>query len=62
MYNVTNHAEYAIPGGNGNGSTNALNTPSGFGRSAATPNVSNGNVVAGSGDARRYQFGLRLTF
>jgi TonB dependent receptor len=62
IYNVTNHPEYAIPGGNGNGSTNVINTPSGFGRSAATPNVSNGNVVAGSGDARRYQFGLRITF
>ncbi len=62
VYNVTNHPEFAIPGGNGNGSTNSLTQPSGFGRSIATPNVSNGNVVAGSGDARRYQFGLRLTF
>jgi Carboxypeptidase regulatory-like domain len=62
MYNVTNHPEFAIPGGNGNGSTNSLTQPSGFGRSIATPNVSNGNVVAGSGDARRYQFGLKFLF
>ncbi len=62
IFNITNHPEYAIPGGNGNGSTNAINTPSAFGASVATPNVSNGNVVAGSGDARRYQFGLRITF
>jgi Carboxypeptidase regulatory-like domain len=62
VYNVTNRPEFAIPGGNGNGSTNSLTQPSGFGRSIATPNVSNGNVVAGSGDARRYQFGLKLIF
>ncbi len=62
MYNVTNTPHFAIPGGNGNTSANDLTTPSGFGASAATPNVSNGNVVGGSGDARRYQFGLKLTF
>jgi hypothetical protein len=62
VYNLTNRPEFAIPGGNGNGSTNSLTQPSGFGRSIATPNVSNNNVVAGSGDARRYQFGLKLTF
>ncbi len=62
MYNVTNHPEFAIPGGNGNTSTNSLASPSDFGRSKATPNVEKGNVVAGSGDARRYQFGLKLTF
>jgi carboxypeptidase family protein len=62
MYNVTNHPEFAIPGGNGNGSINRVDQPSGFGRSLATPNVSNGNVVAGSGDARRYQFGLKFIF
>jgi hypothetical protein len=62
MYNVTNTAHFAIPGGNGNTSTNDLTTPANFGRSVATPNVSNGNVVGGSGDARRYQFGLKLTF
>jgi hypothetical protein len=62
MYNVTNTPHFAIPGGNGNTSANDLTTPSGFGRSVATPNVSNGNVVGGSGDARRYQFGLKLTF
>ena len=33
IFNVTNHPEYAIPGGYGNGSTNAIQTPSGFGRS-----------------------------
>ena len=62
IFNLTNHPEYAIPGGYGNGASNAIQTPSGFGRSTATPNVSNGNVVQGSGDARRYQFGLKLTF
>ena len=62
IFNLTNRPEYAIPGGYGNGSTNAIQTPSGFGRSTSTPNVSNGNVVQGAGDARRYQFGLKLTF
>ena len=62
IFNLTNHPEYAVPGGYGNGSTNAIQTPSGFGRSTSTPNVSNGNVVQGAGDARRYQFGLKLTF
>jgi len=62
LYNLTNHPEFAIPGGNGNGSSNSLAQPQTFGRSIATPNVSNGNVVQGSGDARRYQFGLRFTF
>jgi len=62
IFNLTNHPEYAVPGGYGNGSTNAIQTPSGFGKSASTPNVSNGNVVQGAGDARRYQFGLKLTF
>jgi hypothetical protein len=62
MYNATNTPHFAIPGGNGNTSTNDLATPTNFGRSQATPNVSNGNVVGGSGDARRYQFGLKLTF
>jgi hypothetical protein len=62
MYNVTNTPHFAIPGGNGNTSTNSLTTPSAFGASVATPNVSNGNVVGGSGDARRYQFGLKLKF
>ncbi len=62
IFNLTNHPEYAVPGGYGNGATNAIQTPSGFGRSTSTPNVSNGNVVQGAGDARRYQFGLRFTF
>lgn len=62
LYNLTNHPEFAIPGGNGNGSSNSLAQPQNFGRSPGTPNVSNGNVVQGSGDARRYQFGLRFTF
>jgi len=62
LYNLTNHPEFAIPGGNGNGSSNSLAQPQNFGRSLGTPNVSNGNVVQGSGDARRYQFGLRFTF
>jgi hypothetical protein len=62
MYNVTNTPHFAIPGGNGNTSANDLTAPGSFGRSAATPNVANGNVVGGSGDARRYQFGLKLIF
>jgi len=62
MYNATNTPHFAIPGGNGNTSANDLLTPSGFGASAATPNVSNGNVVGGSGDARRYQLGLKFKF
>jgi len=62
MYNATNVPHFAIPGGNGNTSANDLLTPSAFGASTATPNVSNGNVVGGSGDARRYQFGLKLKF
>jgi hypothetical protein len=45
IFNVTNHPECAIPGGNGNTSTNAVNSPGQFGLSTATPNVSNGNVV-----------------
>jgi hypothetical protein len=62
MYNVTNTPQFAIPGGNGNTSANSLTAPGDFGRSTATPNVEKGNVVGGSGDARRYQFGLKLTF
>ena len=62
VFNLMNKAEYAIPGGYGNGSNNAVQTPSGFGLSAATPNVANGNVIQGAGDARRLQFGLKLTF
>jgi Carboxypeptidase regulatory-like domain len=62
MYNVTNTPEFQVPGGNGNTSSNSLTTPASFGKSTATPNVGKGNVVGGSGDARRYQFGLKLTF
>ena len=50
------------PADTGTAATNAIQTPSGFGRSASTPNVSNGNVIQGAGDARRYQFGLKFTF
>jgi hypothetical protein len=62
MYNVTNTPQFQVPGGNGNTSANSLTTPAAFGKSTATPNVGKGNVVGGSGDARRYQFGLKLTF
>ena len=55
MYNVTNSPQFASPAAN-------LVSPATFGASAATPNVANGNVVQGTGDARRYQFGLHLTF
>jgi hypothetical protein len=58
MYNVTNTPQYANPSGSGASLTN----PGVFGTSAATPNVANGNVVQGTGDARRYQFGLKFTF
>ena len=58
MYNVTNTPQYATPSGTGASLTN----PGVFGTSAATPNVANGNVVQGTGDARRYQFGLKFTF
>jgi hypothetical protein len=58
IYNVLNQPQFASPTGN-----NVLFTqPSVFGSSPATPNVSNGNVVGGTGDARRYQFGLKLIF
>lgn len=58
MYNVTNSPQFATPSGN----NSSLIQPSLFGSAGATPNVSNGNVVGGTGDARRYQFGLKLTF
>jgi len=57
MYNVTNTPQFATPSATGN-----LMAPSSFGTSTATPNVANGNVVQGTGDARRYQFGLKFVF
>jgi hypothetical protein len=58
MYNVTNSPQYASPSGSGA----SLTSPGVFGTSSATPNVANGNVVQGSGGARRFQFGLKFTF
>jgi len=58
MYNVTNTPQFASPSGSGASLTN----PGVFGTSAATPNVANGNVVQGTGEARRYQFGLKFIF
>jgi hypothetical protein len=57
MYNVTNTPQFSTPSATGN-----LMAPSSFGTSTATPNVANGNVVQGTGDARRYQFGLKFVF
>jgi hypothetical protein len=58
MYNVTNSPQFASP----SGVNISPASPALFGSSGATPNVSNGNVVQGTGDARRYQFGLHLNF
>jgi hypothetical protein len=55
MYNVTNSPQFASP-------ATDLTKPATFGASGSTPNVANGNVVQGTGEARRYQFGLKLTF
>ena len=58
LYNVTNTPQFASPTASGA----ALTSPGVFGTSSATPNVANGNVVQGTGEARRYQFGLKFMF
>ena len=55
MYNFTNSPQFSGVG------VSPVN-PATFGQASATPNVNNGNVVQGTGDARRYQFGLHFTF
>lgn len=54
-YNVLNTIQYATP------NTNPA-TPSTFGAASGTPNIIANSPIIGSGDARRFQLGLKFTF
>ena len=55
LYNVLNMTQYATP-------TATLSTPSTFGQSQATPDVSASSTIVGTGGPRKIQFGLKLLF
>ncbi len=55
VFNVFNRTQYASAGIN-------LGAPSAFGLATATPDVTSGNAVVGSGGPREAQLALRLTF
>jgi len=54
-YNLLNSVQYATP------NTNPA-TPSTFGAASGTPNIIANSPIIGSGDARRFQLGLKFTF
>ncbi len=54
-FNVFNSTEYAVPTAN-------LGAPATFGKISATPDVSKGNPLVGSGGPRAIQLALRLSF
>jgi hypothetical protein len=55
VFNVFNRTQYASVGTN-------LGAPSAFGLATATPDVTSGNAVVGSGGPREAQMALRITF
>lgn len=55
LYNVTNSTKYATP-------TATLSTPSTFGQSQATPDVSASSTIVGTGGPRKIQLGLKFLF
>ena len=63
MFNVLNVTHYGNPQFNGAGGNTPFGTPTAFGASAATPDVSNNNPALGSGGPREFQAccGFRLS-
>jgi Carboxypeptidase regulatory-like domain/TonB dependent receptor len=67
FFNLLNHPLISNPYGastnyGGSGTQNDMGTPSIFGCGCATPDVSAGNPLIGSGASRDIQLGLKLTF
>jgi hypothetical protein len=60
-FNVLNSTNFAAPGNVAGTNTNPSN-PAAFGKSAATPDVSNGAPVFGTGGPRRIQLGAKFIF
>ena len=54
-YNLLNSVQFAAP-------TSTPNTPSTFGQAQGTPNIIANSPIIGSGDARRFQLGLKFSF
>jgi hypothetical protein len=55
FYNLTNTTQYAVP-------VATLSTPSTFGQSQATPDVSGNSSIVGTGGPRKIQLGLKFIF
>jgi hypothetical protein len=55
FYNLTNTTQYAVP-------VATLSTPSTFGQSQATPDVSASSSIVGTGGPRKIQLGLKFIF
>jgi hypothetical protein len=68
LFNLFNHPIISNPYGASNGyggasgGTNDMGTSSTFGCGCATPDVTAGNPLIGSGSSRVMQLGLKLTF
>ena len=62
IFNLLNTTHYGNPQFNGAGGNTPFGTPTAFGASVATPDVSNNNPALGSGGPREFQMGFKLTF
>ncbi len=62
VFNFLNQTQYGNPQFNGAGGNDPFGSPDQFGQSLQTPDVANNNPSLGSGAARSFQMGFRVTW